>query len=65
MMSLGAKSRALRLMLMAPLLGLTALSACKGKTYTCAIYGTLAGHRILLKTVEVKSREECARLADS
>lgn len=50
--------------LLAPLLCLVAVTACKSKTYTCAVYGTLAGKRILLKMVEVKSREECARLAD-
>lgn len=53
-----------RLVLAAPLLCLLALSACKGKTYTCAVYGMLGGHKILLKTVEVKSQEECAALAD-
>ena len=50
--------------LLAPLLCLLTATGCKGKTYTCAVYGTLAGKQILLKMVEVKSREECARLAD-
>jgi hypothetical protein len=58
-----SKAAARRLVLVAPLLCLVALSACKGKTYTCALYGELAGHRILLKTVEVKSQKECAALA--
>ena len=58
-----SKAAARRLVLAAPLLCLVALSACKGKTYTCSLFGTLGGQRILLKTVEVKSREECARLA--
>jgi len=59
-----SRAAACRLMLAAPLLCLVALSACKGKTYTCALYTTFGGQKILLKTVEVKSREECAQLAD-
>jgi hypothetical protein len=61
---LPSRAAAGRLVLAAPLLCLMALGACKGKTYTCSIYGTLGGQRILLRMVEVKSREECVRLAD-
>ena len=58
------RTAARRRVLAAPLLCLAALSACKGKTYTCTLYGELGGQRIFLKQVEVKSREECAHLAD-
>lgn len=58
-----SRTAARRLVLLAPLLCLVALSGCKGKTYSCAVFRTIGGIRVLVKTVEVKSREECARLA--
>jgi hypothetical protein len=52
-----------RLALAVPLLCLPAVSACKSKTYTCGLYTTFGGQKILVKTVEVKSQKECADLA--
>jgi hypothetical protein len=43
------------------LLPLLALNAC-GKTYTCTIYGTIGGFKVLIDQVQVKSRAECNRL---
>jgi hypothetical protein len=60
-----SKTAARRLVLIAPLLCLVALSACKGKTYSCSVFRTVGGIRVLVKIVEVKSRGECARLAIS
>lgn len=58
-----SKGAVRRLVLVAPLLCLVALSGCKGKTYTCSVFQTIGGIRVLVKTVEVKSRAECAALA--
>jgi hypothetical protein len=59
-----SKAAVRRLVLTAPLLCLVALSGCKGKTYTCSLFTTFGGQKILVKTVEVKSQKECAALAD-
>jgi hypothetical protein len=43
-------------------LPLFAAGGC-GKQYTCTIYGTIGGFKVLIKQVQVKSPKECDRLA--
>lgn len=55
--------RSLRLALALPLAALLALSGCGGKKYTCSVFATIGGIKVLVKQVEVSSQKECAALA--
>jgi hypothetical protein len=46
-----------------PMVALLTLSGCGGKKYTCSVFATINGFKILVKQVEVSSQKECAALA--
>jgi hypothetical protein len=51
-----------RLTFAVPLVALLALSGCGNKKYTCSVFSTIGGIRVLVKQVTVSSRQECAAL---